>query len=128
MSVTYLITFHIVVNLVFFSLLRGHEAYLRTGPHYDFEHYKQLVHEIAKAFAGLSKDVLDIKERLEQDFDRQDLVEHLDQLQSKEKVKLELVRLTSYGVGQHQQVCERRFRAGMSTIEVLFPKRTLIKP
>ncbi|XP_012695047.2 required for excision 1-B domain-containing protein [Clupea harengus] len=68
----------------------GHEAYLRTGPHYDFEHYKQLVHEIAKAFAGLSKDVLDIKERLEQDFDRQDLVEHLDQLQSKEKVKLEL--------------------------------------
>ncbi|KAL2090289.1 hypothetical protein ACEWY4_014977 [Coilia grayii] len=68
----------------------GHEAYLRTGPHYDFEHYKQLVHEITKAFSGISKKVLDIKERLNQDFDRTDLAAHIEQLQNKEKVKLEL--------------------------------------
>lgn len=68
----------------------GHEAYLRTGPHYDFDHYKQLVHEITKAFAGISKEVLQIKEKLEQDFDRADLSEHIDQLQGKEKIKLEL--------------------------------------
>lgn len=90
----------VLLNLLFGSLLRGHEAYLRTGPHYDFDHYKQLVHEITKAFAGISKEVLQIKEKLEQDFDRADLSEHIDQLQGKEKVKLELVRLTSDGAGQ----------------------------
>eukprot|EP00064_Thunnus_orientalis_P011405 superscaffoldBa00001646_g11436 len=34
----------------------GHEAYLRTGPHYDFDHYRQLVHEITQAFCGISKE------------------------------------------------------------------------
>ncbi|XP_051978048.1 required for excision 1-B domain-containing protein-like [Xyrauchen texanus] len=68
----------------------GHEAYLRTGPHYDFEHYKQLVHEITKAFCGISKEVLEIKEQLHQDFDRPDLSEHIEKLQINEKKKLEL--------------------------------------
>ncbi|XP_065102752.1 required for excision 1-B domain-containing protein [Paramisgurnus dabryanus] len=68
----------------------GHEAYLRTSPHYDFEHYKQLVHEITKAFCGISKEVLEIKEQLHQDFDRPDLSEHIEKLQVKEKEKLEL--------------------------------------
>lgn len=68
----------------------GHEAYLRTGPHYDFEHYRQLVHEITQAFCGISKEVLEIRERLHQGFDRPDLSEHIDKLQNKEKLKLEL--------------------------------------
>ncbi|KAM4738945.1 required for excision 1-B domain-containing protein [Anableps anableps] len=68
----------------------GHEAYLRTGPHYDFEHYKQLVHEVTQAFSGISKEVLEIKGRLHRDFDRADLSEHIEKLQSKEKQKLEL--------------------------------------
>ncbi|XP_062412303.1 required for excision 1-B domain-containing protein [Sardina pilchardus] len=68
----------------------GHEAYLRTGPHYDFDHYQQLVHEITKGFSGISKEMLQIKEQLDQDLDRSDLAEHIDQLQGKEKVKLEL--------------------------------------
>ncbi|CAL1593901.1 unnamed protein product [Knipowitschia caucasica] len=68
----------------------GHEAYLRTGPHYDFDHYKQLVHEITQAFNGISKEVLEIKEKLHLDLDRPDLCEHMDKLQSKEKEKLEL--------------------------------------
>lgn len=70
---------------------RGHEAYLRTGPHYDFEHYKQLVHEITQAFSGISREVLQIKERLQQQFDRADLSEHIEKLQSSEKEKLQLV-------------------------------------
>ncbi|XP_027146045.1 required for excision 1-B domain-containing protein-like [Larimichthys crocea] len=69
--------------------LRGHEAYLRTGPHYDFDHYRQLVHEDTQAFCGISKEVLEIKERLHHEFDRPDLSEHIEKLQSKEK-KLEL--------------------------------------
>ncbi|XP_076009599.1 required for excision 1-B domain-containing protein isoform X2 [Genypterus blacodes] len=71
----------------------GHEAYLRTGPHYDFDHYRQLVHEITQAFCGISTEVLQIKEKLHRDFDRPDLSEHMDKLQSKEKHKLELTWL-----------------------------------
>lgn len=74
-----------------FATPRGHEAYLRTGPHYDFDHYRQLVHEITQAFCGISKEVLEIKEKLHHDFDRPDLSEHIEKLQSKEKQKLELV-------------------------------------
>uniref|UniRef100_A0A8C1ZQP9 Required for excision 1-B domain containing n=1 Tax=Cyprinus carpio TaxID=7962 RepID=A0A8C1ZQP9_CYPCA len=78
----------------------GHESYLRTGPHYDFEHYKQLVHEITKAFCGISKEVLEIKEQLHQDFDRPDLSEHIDKLQIKEKEKLELVAVCFLHIGE----------------------------
>ncbi|XP_058256531.1 required for excision 1-B domain-containing protein isoform X2 [Hemibagrus wyckioides] len=76
----------------------GHEAYLRTGPHYDFEQYRQLVHEITKAFCGISKEVLEIKERLHQDFERPDLSEHLEKLQMKEKQKLELTATYSRNI------------------------------
>ncbi|XP_039622760.1 required for excision 1-B domain-containing protein [Polypterus senegalus] len=68
----------------------GHEAYLKTGPHYDFDHYKQLVHHITLAFNGISKEVIQIKKRLHEEFDRPDLSEHIEKLQEKEKEKLEL--------------------------------------
>uniref|UniRef100_A0A672P9J2 Required for excision 1-B domain containing n=1 Tax=Sinocyclocheilus grahami TaxID=75366 RepID=A0A672P9J2_SINGR len=71
--------------------VEAYKLFEETGPHYDFEHYKQLVHEITKAFCGFSKEVLEIKEQLHQDFDRPDLSEHIDKLQIKEKEKLELV-------------------------------------
>lgn len=71
---------------------RGHEAYLRTGPHYDFLNYRQLVHEITQAFCGNSKEVLEIKGKLHHGFDRPDLSEHIEKLQLKEQQKLELVR------------------------------------
>ncbi|XP_067086475.1 required for excision 1-B domain-containing protein [Osmerus mordax] len=68
----------------------GHEAYLRTGPHYDFDHYRQLVHEITLAFCGMSNEVLEIKQRLQREHSRTDLAEHIDKLQEKEKQKLQL--------------------------------------
>lgn len=77
--------------LLYLFASRGHEAYLRTGPQYDFDHYRQLVHEITQAFSGISKEVLEIKEKLHNDFDRPDLSEHIEKLQNKEKQKLELV-------------------------------------
>ncbi|CAL8253851.1 unnamed protein product [Merluccius merluccius] len=71
----------------------GHEAYLRTGPHYDFDHYRQLVHEITQAFCGISNEVLQIKGKLHRDLDRPDLSEHIDQLQHREKQKLDLTAM-----------------------------------
>ena len=71
---------------------------MRTGPHYDFDHYRQLVHEITQAFCGISKEVLEIKGRLHHEFDRPDLSEHIEKLQNKEKQKLELVGNSLYMV------------------------------
>ncbi|CAL8268347.1 unnamed protein product [Arctogadus glacialis] len=71
----------------------GHEAYLRTGPQYDFDHYRQLVHEITQAFLGISSEVLRIKERLQGELRRADLAEHIDALQHKEKQKLDLTAM-----------------------------------
>lgn len=77
---------------------------MRTGPHYDFDHYRQLVHEITQAFCGISKEVLEIKEKLHHEFDRPALSEHIEKLQSKEKQKLELVRKHSlYGFNRVQK-------------------------
>ncbi|MBN3303162.1 required for excision 1-B domain-containing protein isoform X2 [Amia ocellicauda] len=84
----------------------GHDAYLRTGPHYDFDHYRQLVHEITQAFSGISQEVLQIKEQLHQDCDRPDLSEHIDKLQAKEKEKLELtakLQLAKQNVQDHPE-------------------------
>uniref|UniRef100_A0A8C5BIU7 Required for excision 1-B domain containing n=1 Tax=Gadus morhua TaxID=8049 RepID=A0A8C5BIU7_GADMO len=71
----------------------GHEAYLRTGPQYDFDHYRQLVHEITQAFLGISSEVLRIKEQLQGELRRPDLAEHIDALQHKEKQKLDLTAM-----------------------------------
>ncbi|XP_018111698.1 required for excision 1-B domain-containing protein isoform X1 [Xenopus laevis] len=68
----------------------GHQAYLKSGPHYDFVRYRQLVHEITLAFNGISKEVIQIKDRFREVYDRSDLSEHLEKIQEMEKEKLEL--------------------------------------
>ncbi|XP_034278516.1 required for excision 1-B domain-containing protein isoform X2 [Pantherophis guttatus] len=70
--------------------LGGHQAYLRSGPNYDFLRYRQLVHEITLAFNGISQEILQIKGNLEGVHGRRDLVEHLGRIQEKEQEKLEL--------------------------------------
>ncbi|KAG8126946.1 putative C19orf60-like protein [Naja naja] len=71
-------------------LEEGHQAYLRSGPDYDFLRYRQLVHEITLAFNGISQEILQIKENLEGPHGRKDLAEHLGRIQEKEQEKLEL--------------------------------------
>ncbi|KAK1805972.1 hypothetical protein P4O66_013021 [Electrophorus voltai] len=93
----------------------GHEAYLRTGPHYDFGHYRQLVHEITKAFCAISNEILEVKERLHRDFDRPDLSEHIEKLQRREKQKLELtakLQLAKQSVQDHpdDEGCHEKVR------------------
>ncbi|XP_053321690.1 required for excision 1-B domain-containing protein [Spea bombifrons] len=68
----------------------GHQAYLKSGPHYDFIRYRQLVHEITKAFNGINKELIQMKDRFREVHDRPDLSEHLEKLQEMEKEKLEL--------------------------------------
>ncbi|XP_006003984.1 required for excision 1-B domain-containing protein [Latimeria chalumnae] len=68
----------------------GHQAYLNTGPHYDFLQYRQLVHEITLAFSGISKEIIQMKDHFQEVFNRPDLSEHIEQIQEQEKLKLEL--------------------------------------
>ncbi|XP_063770798.1 required for excision 1-B domain-containing protein isoform X2 [Pseudophryne corroboree] len=68
----------------------GHQAYLKSGPHYDFIQYRQLVHEITQAFNGISKELIQMKDRFREFYDRSDLSEHLENIQELEKEKLEL--------------------------------------
>ncbi|XP_073511270.1 required for excision 1-B domain-containing protein isoform X2 [Phyllobates terribilis] len=68
----------------------GHLAYLKSGPHYDFIRYRQLVHEITQAFNGISKELIQMKDRFRELHDRPDLSEHLEKIQELEKEKLEL--------------------------------------
>ncbi|XP_072457728.1 required for excision 1-B domain-containing protein isoform X2 [Notamacropus eugenii] len=74
-----------------FGLLdQGHQAYLRSGPHYDFPRYRQLVHEVTEAFASISREVLAIQEQLRDTHVRPDLAQHLARLQEQEQQRLEL--------------------------------------
>ncbi|XP_069505394.1 required for excision 1-B domain-containing protein isoform X2 [Ambystoma mexicanum] len=74
----------------------GHQAYLRTSPHYGFVQYRQLVHEITLAFGGISKEMIQIKDRFREVHGRSDLAQHIERMQEHEKEKLELVRLPAY--------------------------------
>lgn len=75
---------------------RGYRAYLSSAPQYDFPRYRQLVHEITLAFNGISREVLCIAGRLQDELARPDLAQHLARLQEQEQEKLQLV---STGLG-----------------------------
>ncbi|KAM5193838.1 required for excision 1-B domain-containing protein isoform 1-T1 [Mantella aurantiaca] len=68
----------------------GHQAYMKSGPHYDFTQYRMLVHEITQAFSGISKEIIQMKDRFREVYDRSDLSEHLEKIQELEKEKLTL--------------------------------------
>ncbi|XP_060089125.1 required for excision 1-B domain-containing protein [Heteronotia binoei] len=85
----------------------GHQAYLKSGPSYDFVRYRQLVHEITQAFNGISQEILQIKGQLEGPHGRADLAQHLSRLQDKEKEKLKLtaeLQLAKQNVQDHPGV------------------------
>uniref|UniRef100_A0A6J0SPK2 Required for excision 1-B domain-containing protein n=1 Tax=Pogona vitticeps TaxID=103695 RepID=A0A6J0SPK2_9SAUR len=88
-------------------LEEGHRAYLRSGPDYDFIRYRQLVHEITVGFNGISREILQIKGKLEGPHGRPDLAHHLGRIQEKEKEKLELtvqLQLAKQNVQDHPEV------------------------
>lgn len=70
---------------------RGFQAYLSGAPNYNFQLYRQLVHEITQTFSKISLDILSIKSEL---FDRCHLISLstlLEKIQDKEQSKLEMV-------------------------------------
>ncbi|XP_043909885.1 required for excision 1-B domain-containing protein [Protopterus annectens] len=106
----------------------GYQAYLNTGPHYDFIQYRQLVHEITVAFNGISKEIIQIKNSLHEEHSRPDLSAHLEKLQEKEKEKLELTAMLQLakqnvldhpGEEGHQEAVQELKHKIMQTIEAI---------
>ncbi|XP_019369178.1 PREDICTED: uncharacterized protein C19orf60 homolog [Gavialis gangeticus] len=110
------------------SVEEGHQAYLSSAPHYDFPRYRQLVHEITLAFSGISREILQIKGRLQEQHGRPELAQHLARVQQKEQEKLELTAQLQLakqnaqdqpGLEAHQQEVRELKHKLIKTIEAI---------
>ncbi|XP_071117661.1 required for excision 1-B domain-containing protein-like isoform X2 [Haliotis cracherodii] len=68
----------------------GFQAYLKGAPNYNFNMYRQLVHEITETFQKISQDVIGVKDRLANVCNMNQIANILDQVQDEERNKLEL--------------------------------------
>ncbi|KAM4657617.1 required for excision 1-B domain-containing protein isoform 1-T1 [Amazona ochrocephala] len=109
-------------------LEQGHRAYLSSAPHYDFPRYRQLVHEITVAFNSISREVLSIAGRLQDELARPDLAQHLSRLQEREQEKLQLTARLQLAqqqaqdqphVDAHQQEVQELKHKLIKTIEAI---------
>ncbi|XP_068776308.1 required for excision 1-B domain-containing protein [Struthio camelus] len=106
----------------------GHRAYLSSAPRYDFPRYRQLVHEITLAFSGISREILQIKGRLQEEHGRPELAQHLGRIQEREQEKLQLTAQLQLarqraqdqpGVDAHQQEVRELKHRLIKTIEAI---------
>ncbi|XP_067322158.1 required for excision 1-B domain-containing protein-like [Anolis sagrei] len=84
-----------------------HQAYLWSGPDYDFPRYWQLVHEIMEAFTGISQEIMGIKAQLEGPYRWRDLARHLAHIQEQGSEKLQLtaqLQLAKQNTQDHPEV------------------------
>ncbi|XP_021339927.1 uncharacterized protein C19orf60 homolog, partial [Mizuhopecten yessoensis] len=67
----------------------GFQAYLNGSPNYNFNLYRQLVHEITETFNKISQDIISIIQQLDTVHHRVPLAGLLRKVQEVEQVKLE---------------------------------------
>ncbi|XP_060065298.1 required for excision 1-B domain-containing protein-like [Ylistrum balloti] len=67
----------------------GFQAYLNGSPNYNFNLYRQLVHEITETFNKISQDIISIIHRMDTVHQRVTLANLLRKVQDAEQVKLE---------------------------------------
>ncbi|KAM5232568.1 required for excision 1-B domain-containing protein isoform 2-T2 [Hipposideros larvatus] len=72
---------------------RGHRQYLRSGPPYDFPRYRSKVHEVTRAFAAASREVLAVEAELAGPRAQPLLAGHVRSLQQLEQTRLATVAL-----------------------------------
>jgi hypothetical protein len=65
----------------------GFQAYLSAAPNYDFEKYRQLVHEITEEFRILSLSIIEIRNQLSASAPL--LAEYIGRIQALEQTKLD---------------------------------------
>ena len=75
---------------------RGFQAYLQAAPNYNFNMYKQLVHEVTEAFNKISKDIISIESEFKGTHNRPSIAAFIRKIQNEEKRKLELVRIKAH--------------------------------
>ncbi|KAM5232567.1 required for excision 1-B domain-containing protein isoform 1-T1 [Hipposideros larvatus] len=77
----------------FRRLEEGHRQYLRSGPPYDFPRYRSKVHEVTRAFAAASREVLAVEAELAGPRAQPLLAGHVRSLQQLEQTRLATVAL-----------------------------------
>ena len=70
---------------------RGHEAYLKGAPNYNFPMYRQLVHEITETFKKISDEILTMNETFKTKHNLLSISKLISNIQEEEKQKLEKV-------------------------------------
>ncbi|KAL5016496.1 hypothetical protein ScPMuIL_006085 [Solemya velum] len=68
----------------------GFQAYLKGSPNYNFNMYRQLVHEITQTFNKISQDILAVQIALSERHNMSTVASLISKIQEEEKTKLEL--------------------------------------
>eukprot|EP01134_Creolimax_fragrantissima_P005646 CFRG5646T1 len=76
--------------LTYALLEQGYQDYIKSGPSYDFNTYKKLIHEISEVFNELNVRTKVVRETLVGVLERTDLGDIIDRMNQLEKDKLEL--------------------------------------
>ena len=74
-----------LVNDQFF---RGFQAYLKSSPNYQFDLYRQLVHEITETFKKISDEILEIIKSFKHPLRLNKLAHCMEMIQEAEEKKL----------------------------------------
>lgn len=70
---------------------RGHKAYLNTSPDYDFEAYRQVVHDRTEDFKRISQRIISIETAFREEYQKVAVADCLKKIQEAEQDKLEKV-------------------------------------
>ncbi|XP_071490966.1 required for excision 1-B domain-containing protein-like [Diadema antillarum] len=74
---------------VYRSLDEGHKTYLQTSPDYDFQAYRQVVHNCTEEFNRISKRIIEIEDLFREKYQKGDIADCLKKVQEAERDKLE---------------------------------------
>lgn len=74
---------------VYKLLDEGHKAYLNTSPDYDFEAYRQVVHDRTEDFKRISQRIISIETAFREEYQKVAVADCLKKIQEAEQDKLE---------------------------------------
>lgn len=80
------------LQFIVIFIFRGFQAYLDTGPNYNFPMFQQLVHKVTEMFKNISDKVIEINRILSAEPRLTTVASCISKIQDCEKDKLELVR------------------------------------
>ena len=82
------------IRMKHFFNSRANEAYLKASPNYNFQMYRQIVHELTETFRKISEEVISISKTLgTEPHNLQQIQTIIGKIQEEEKSKLDFVSI-----------------------------------